>query len=44
VELLNTKNKMYVIINNEVIMEPKRAYIHQLNRRCVAVNNTSVFF
>ena len=36
-ELLNTKNKVHIIINNWAIVEPKRTYIHPLNRKCVAV-------
>jgi hypothetical protein len=44
VELLNTNNKVYIIINSPVTMEHKRPYIQPLNRECVAAKNTQVFF
>ena len=39
--IIDHSNKLCIIINNWVIVEPKRTSIHPLNRRCVAVKNSS---
>jgi hypothetical protein len=33
---------MYTVLSKQVAVEPRRTYIYPLNKKCVAVKNTSV--